>query len=138
MVREDAALAARSTARSGPGDSLGDATLGSSQDDQGGEDGVLESVSLPASPSPLDGLRGLPPPRLAHWQWRDRGRVQDGVHAAFQAFGNALASRVRPGNPGSAYDLSEWNLGKSVRQRLGHPRLAATEHCRPTGKSSVP
>src|SRR5437773_11128063 len=45
VVREDAALAARSAAGSGPGDSLGDATLGSSPDDQGAEGGVLESVS---------------------------------------------------------------------------------------------
>src|SRR5207248_7933374 len=83
-------------------------------DDQGAEGGVLESVSLCASPSPLDGLRGLPPSRLADRQRRDGGRVQDGVHAALQAFGHALASRVGSGNSGFAHHLSERNLGRSV------------------------
>ncbi len=59
VVREDAALAAGSTPGSGPGAALRDAALGSPPRHQGAAGRVLESVSLCASSSPLDGLSGL-------------------------------------------------------------------------------
>ena len=68
------------------------------QDDQAAKDGVLEGIPLPTSAPPLDGLRGLPAAWLADRQRRDRGGVQNGIHAAFQAFGHALEPRSGPGD----------------------------------------
>src|ERR1700680_1915532 len=96
MVYQDAALAARATTGRGQRLALGNATLGASSHDPGPEEDVLESVPLCASASPPHELPGLSAAWLADRQRRDRGSLQNGVHATLQALGHALAARVRP------------------------------------------
>lgn len=126
VVCQDAALAARASARSGPGVAFGPATLGSPHHDQGTAGGVLESVSLPASSSPLHGLPGLSATWPADRQRRDGGGLQDRVHSAVQTIRHALASRHQPDNRGFAGDLSERQLGRRGRRPIDRPRVTGT------------
>ncbi len=112
---------------SGTGGTLGDATFGAPQDDQAAKDGVLEGIPLPTSAPPLDGLRGLPAAWLADRQRRDRGGVQNGIHAAFQAFGHALEPRSGPGDIGFARGVPERNLGRGIQNRLAFAGVAGAE-----------
>src|ERR687884_51097 len=67
----------------------------------------------------LDGLPDLQTPALAHRLGDHRGRGQDCVHTAAQAFGDGVDQRGRTGHPGLAGDLAEWRLGCSLSALLG-------------------
>src|SRR5436309_1314603 len=119
----------RAPAGSGAGGAFSDAAFGTPQDDETAKGGVLESVPLPASTPPLDGLRGLSTARFADRQRRDGGGVQDGVHAAFQAFGNALGPGIGPSDFGFACGLSEQHLGRSIRHGNTFADITGTDLC---------
>src|SRR5205823_6107660 len=59
-------------------------------------------------------LRGLSAAGLADRQRRHGGRLQDGVHAAPEAVGDAVEEGRRPDDPAIACDPAEWYLGRGV------------------------
>ena len=74
-----------------------------------------------------DALSVLQTRALAHRLWYHRGRLQDGLHAAAQAFGDVMDERGWSRHPGPAGALVEWRLGgcsseiRNVETPTRHP-----------------
>ena len=76
--------------------------------------GLPPGLQVPASTSAAPALRGVPARRRADRQRGDGGGVQDGVHAAAEAVGDALAEGRCADDPDAAGHPVERGLGASL------------------------